>query len=171
MAKKKKRKSKFRFLLRFLLKLAVIAGAGYAVFTYVLCLYRQPGNNMFPAIHEGDLCIFYRLEESYLGDVVLYENQEGKEIIGRIVATGGQTVDFPEEGGYLVNNYQPTEEITYETHAAESSDVAFPLQLADDEVFIMNDFRQDTNDGRESGAVKKSKIRGKAIFILRRRGF
>ena len=40
-----------------------------------------------------------------------------------------------------------------------------------DEYFVLNDFRQLTTDSREQGAIKKSQIKGKLLFIMRRRNF
>ena len=82
---------------------------------------------------------------------------------------GGQSVDFPKEGGYTVDGYQPSEEITNQTFGADG--VKYPINVGDDEVFIMNDFRSDTDDSRQFGGVKKSDIYGKLLFLIRRRGF
>lgn len=165
------KKNKYGFLIRFLLKLLVMGGIFFLVLTYVLTFYRATGNSMFPSVKDGDLCILYKLEDSHTNDVVLYRAKDGKKKLGRIVAVGDQEVDFPEEGGYTVNGYQPAEEITYETYKDENSDVSFPVTLGTDEYFILNDFRSDTSDSREYSTLKKKDIEGKLIFILRRRGF
>lgn len=124
---------------------------------------------MFPFVKDGDLCIVYKLEEYTTGDVVAYKNKNGKTKIGRIVAVSGQAVDFPKEGGYTVDDYQPSEEITYQTFGAEGA--KYPVEVGNNEFFIMNDFRSDTNDSRQDGAIKKPKICGKLLFLIRRRGF
>ena len=124
---------------------------------------------MFPFVKDGDLCIVYKLDDYYTGDVVSYYDNNGKLKIGRVVAAAGQEVNFPDEGGYTVDGYQPTEEITYQTFGAEG--VKYPMEVGENEVFIMNDFRSDTKDSREIGPVKKTDIDGKLMFIVRRRGF
>lgn len=168
---KQKKKRKKHPIIKFLFKMLFLGVAGYLLFTYVLGVYRMSGPNMFPSIKDGDLCILYRLEDYHNDEIVLYKTGSGTMKLGRIIAAPGQTVDFMEEGGFTVNGYQPTEKIPYQTFAAEESKAVFPVTLAEDEVFIMNDFRSDTSDGREFGAVKKSDISGKLIFILRRREF
>lgn len=168
---KKKKKKKYAFLLNFLLKTAAIIGAVILLLTYVFEPYRVTGNTMSPFVRDGDLGVFYKLEGFYLNDVILYDDAEGNRRIGRIVATGGQTVNFPEEGGYEVNDYQPTEEVPYETYAAEGSGVTYPLLLGEDEYFVLNDFRSITTDSREIGSVHQSQIRGKLLFLFRRRSF
>lgn len=129
------------------------------------------GNTMSPYVRDGDLCIFYRLDKIYLNDIVLYEDANGENRVGRIIASNGQKVSFAEEGGYSIDDYQPIEENPYETYQSEKGNVRYPLQLNEDEYFILNDFRQITTDSRELGGIKKSQIKGKLLFLMRRRNF
>ena len=170
MQKKGKRKG-YWFLLWFFLKIAFLVGAGYLLLLYVIFPARLAGNNMFPMLKDGDLCIFFRLDEVGTGDIVFYETKDGKTHVGRVIAFGGQTIDFPENGGYLVNGYETAEELPYETYAAEKSMVSYPLELKEDEWFIMNDYRSDTKDSRMYGPIKTDEIKGKILYMMRRRGF
>lgn len=163
------KKKKLGSLAKLLIKIAVLVIIVVIVLTWILGLHRMTGNNMFPFVKDGDLCIVYKLDDYTTGDVVLYRNDEGKMKLGRIVAVGGQSVDFPKDGGYTVDGYQPSEEITYQTFGADG--VKYPIDVDDDEAFIMNDFRSDTDDSRQFGGVKKSDIDGKLLFLIRRRGF
>lgn len=156
-------------LAKLLIKIAVLAVVVFIVLTFVLGIHRMTGNNMFPFVKDGDLCIVYKLEDYTTGDVVAYRDNNDKIKIGRIVAVGGQSVDFPKEGGYTVDGYQPSEEITYQTFGAEG--VSYPIEVGENEFFIMNDFRSDTDDSRQSGSIKESDIDGKLLFLIRRRGF
>lgn len=157
--------------IRILVKTLILAGILAVALIFVFQIHRMTGNEMSPFVRDGDLCIFLRPGDSYLNDVVLYEDADGKKRVGRIVARGGQTVAFAEQGGYTVDGYQPTEEIPYETWPAEDGGAGDSVALAEDEYFILNDFRQLTNDSREMGAVKKSQIKGKLLFLMRRRNF
>ena len=170
MSKKTKKKSKYAFLYRFVFRMLFFITAVYLVLTYVVALYRMTGNNMFPNVKDGDLCVFYRPAELSIGEAVLYTDKDGMEHVGRIVAFPGQEVDFPETGGYLINGYSPSEQIPYETHKSEKKSIKYPVFLAEDEYFIMNDFRSDTSDSRENGVVKRNRITGSLVFIFRRRG-
>lgn len=161
---------KYGFLIRFFLKLAILMAVSFLIWTYIFCFYRVSGNNMFPNMKDGDLVFLYKLEDYYNNDVVLYKT-DNKMKLGRIVATAGQTVDFPEEGGYTVNDYLPSEEITYETANADSSDIIYPLTIENDSAYVLNDFRTDQKDSRIYGTISKEDIVGKVFFILRRRSF
>ena len=103
--------------------------------------------------------------------MVIYENASGQEQIGRVVASGGQTIDFPEQGGYTVNEYQPAEEIPFETYPSDNGYVTYPMELSEGEYFILNDFRNITDDSREQGAIRREQIKGELLFLMRHRGF
>lgn len=163
------KKHPYAFLFRFLAKTCALAAVVAAVLVWVLAFHRMTGNSMFPAVRDGDLCVFYKIGPCVLNDVVLYQDAGGLPHVGRIVATGGQTVSFPEEGGYLVDGYQPLEEIPYETYAAEGTQTL--LALPEDAYYILNDFRSDVSDSRTSGPVQAAQIKGKLLVLLRRRGF
>lgn len=167
----KGKKQNYGFLIRFLLKTGIMIGAAAVILVWVIGIYRMTGNNMFPSVRDGDLCVFYRFETCSLNDVVLYEDGNGDLRVGRIIAVGGQTIEFMENGGYEVDGYQALEEIPYETYASVMSPVEYPMTLSKDSCFILNDFRQDTADSREYGPVNQSRIKGKLLFLLRRRGF
>lgn len=171
MAERKPKKSKYRFVSRFLIKTGVIALAAAGVLVFFLQAYRMDGNQMFPSVRDGDLCFFYKLGTCTADDIVLYEDRNGELRAGRVIAVGGQTVDFPESGGYTVNGCEILDEIPYETYAAESGSVDYPVTLEEGQYFILNDFRPDTADSREYGPVDGTRIKGKLLFLLRRRGF
>ncbi len=166
-----RKKKRYGFLFRFLIRTVVFILVVILLLTFVFRLFRMTGNTMSPFVRDGDFCVFYRLENIYTNDVVLYEDENGTLHVGRIVASGGQTVDFPEVGGYEVDGYQPTEEVPYETYGAEKGKVSYPLELKEDEYFLLNDFRKMTSDSRQYGAIKREQIKGKLLFMMRRRNF
>lgn len=168
---KNHKKKKVGTIGRFFIKTGALVGIIVFALTQLIVIYRMDGNTMSPFVRDGDLVIFYRLENIYLNDVVVYEDANGKYHVGRVVAGNRQTVNFPESGGYQVNGYLPSEEITYETYKAEKSKVKYPIKLGSDEYFILNDFRKLTTDSREMGAIKKEQIKGKLLFLMRRRNF
>lgn len=164
-------KKTYSFLIRFILKTGSIIVGIILLFTFVFGINRMKGNIMFPSLRDGDLCVYYRLETPTINDVVLYEDSNGVKRAGRIVAVGGQEINFSDEGGFTVDGYTPSEEVPYETYKAEDSKVEYPLTLSLGSYFIMNDFRSITDDSRSFGEVDKSQVIGKLLFVLRRRNF
>ena len=155
------------YISKFVLKIVVIIAATWIFLNYVFGVFILRGNYMFPAVRDGDLCFTYRLEDYVIGDVVLYEH-EGKHRIGRIVALQGMDVDISEEGELYVDGAIPAEQIFYLT---DKGTTKYPCTVGEGEVFIINDFRSDTDDGRTYGPTKIKDLEGKCIFVLRRRGF
>ena len=125
---------------------------------------------MFPFIRDGDLVIGYRLQRPYLNGAVVYE-LDGKARIGRVVGMAGNEIDIAENGEITVNGIVPAEEVFYPTYQAEGSQIDFPLTVEEGKVFILNDFRSDTNDSRTFGTVDMEDVIGSVLLINRRRGF
>ncbi len=158
-------------VLKLLLKAALFLAALLVLFTLVFRIKRVEGNTMSPFLRDGDLCLFLHTTSVSQGDVVLYEDAEGTLKIGRVAAAGGQTVDFPGNGGYTVDGYETSEEVPYETFVDDTSTVRYPLTLEQDQLFILNDFRTIADDSRAFGPINRSQIRGSCFLLFRRRGF
>lgn len=169
--KKPKKKSALRMLIKFLLKLSVIAALFAGCWMYLLRPVYSQGNRMYPAIRDGDMCAVYQQGDFPLGTPVAYVTPDGEERFGRICAVAGDTVDFLDDGGYTVNGGQPSEEVVYPTYLAQNSKIRFPLEVPKDSYFILNDFRSDTDDSRSFGCISKENVVGKVVFLFRRRGF
>lgn len=161
-------KKKDHSLRNFIIKLAVIALTLYLALTLVLGVYRMNGNEMYPAVRDGDLCITYRLDEYYSRDIVVYQAADGIRF-ARVVARAGDTVDA-DEGGLLINGMHPMEEIFYPTDM-DNVRMSLPCEVGEGQVFVLNDFRSDLSDSRRYGLLSTEELQGKIILILRRRGF
>ena len=121
-------------------------------------------NNMFPSIKDGDLVVIEKFDkEVQLSDVVIYKNR-----LYRVIAKAGQEVDISKEGILTVNGMQPAESTNSLTNKGEKE---YPIKVPEGELFVLNDYREDTSDSREFGTIKESDIEGKVFFITRRRGF
>ena len=149
-----------RLAISLLIKIAAIVLAVWLVFIFVLGLTINYGNNMHPAVNDGDLVISLKLQRPYLNAAVLYRH-DGKTRTGRVVGLPGNVIDISEA----------LEDIYYPTYKAENSTVSFPYTVEEGKAFILNDYREDTLDSRSFGAVDMSDIDGPLILSLRRRGF
>ncbi len=168
--KKAPQKTTRQLLIGLLIKLAVAAALIWAVFTFVLGMSVHYGNNMYPAIRDGDLLVSYRMQKPFINAVVLYR-VNGKTEVGRVIALEGSVVDIAENGSLTVNGAMPSEEVFYATYPAENSAVSFPYTVEPGKVFILNDFRNDTNDSRTFGAIDRKDLQGPLLFAARRRNF
>lgn len=150
------------------LRLAVITLAVWILFSQVFVLTQCEGMGMFPAIEDGDLILGYRLQETFeKNDVVIY--QRGDSIyLGRIVAFENDYVDLNDSGSLIVNGSTQGGEIMYPTYAKEGME--YPYRVQEGHLFVLGDYRTQTQDSRDFGSIPLDNILGKVITIVRRRG-
>lgn len=164
---KKKRTIK-NDLVDLIVRLVIIAVIIWAVFTFVFGLFVNNGVGMEPSIQDRDIIIYYRLDKHYItNEAVVYE-AKGKLHLGRIIAQGGDTVEITDRGlevnGYVQQDYKNKGDTL-----AVRGGTGYPVTLADDEVFILGDNRENTLDSRMFGAVKLANIKGIVQLVIRRR--
>jgi signal peptidase I len=124
---------------------------------------------MYPRLRDGDLILYYRLEQDYqIGDVVTFKLNDST-FWARIVAQGGDVVEVTEDGQLLVNGNVQQEEIFYPTEP-EVGDVIYPYTVEEGSYFVLSDYRTISLDSRKYGAISKKDLDGKVITVLRRRG-
>lgn len=157
---KKKNKQIWGFIQRILITCVALVLLNKFVVTATIYY----DNNMFPSIKDGDLVVVEKYDKDIqLSDVVIYKNR-----LYRVIAKSGQEVDISKEGILTVNGMQPAESTNSLTAKGDKS---YPLMVPEGEIFVLNDYREDTSDSREFGTIKESDIDGKVFFITRRRGF
>lgn len=150
-------------------KIVMVALCGYLALVYLFGVGIVSGEGMYPRLRDGDMVIFYRLEaEQNVNDVIAY-SKNGTQHYGRIVALGGDKVELNEDGQLVVNGSVQQEEVFSATNA-EGRATVFPVQLAEDEVFVLGDNREYAQDSRDFGPVARTEIEGKVISLLRNRG-
>lgn len=151
-----------------LIRVSFLLLALWVLFTHVFLITQASGSAMFPAVKDGDLIIGFRLERDYAkNDVVVY-TADGKTRIGRIAARGDDVVTLDDSGTLLVNGTAQSGEILYPTYAKEGME--YPYRVPEGEVFILGDYRTQTEDSRDFGSIPLEDVQGKVITILRRRG-
>jgi len=152
---------------RLLIRIAVLAVAGWVLFGWVFIFAQASGSSMFPAVKDGDLLFGYRLQKSYAkNDVVLYQ-QEEKLCVGRVLGRAGDRIEMSDTGVLMVNGSVQSGEILYPTYAKDGLD--YPYIVPEGSVFILGDYRTQAKDSRDFGPVALTEIKAKVITLLRRR--
>ncbi len=155
-------------IVHLLIKVTVVCACFVLAFTFVFGVVRCNEVSMQPAIQDGDVVVFYRLDKQFdVSDVVVVKHQ-GQYLTGRVVAVAGDTVDITDEG-LIVNGARQIElNITAETRRFVSG-VDLPLTLGEGQVFLLGDNRTEATDSRIYGPANARDIYGKIITIVRRR--
>ncbi|NLB90480.1 MAG: signal peptidase I [Clostridiales bacterium] len=171
--KKKKKPVFIKDLFDLLIKIGLIVLAFYLMGTYLFGVHRVSLPNMEPNVKDGDLVFFYRLDKEFVAGDIAVMQREGKLDIQRVIAIGGDTVDIDEENlrvnGYVQHSLENVYTSGKTMRYAEGID--FPVTLAENEIFLLGDKREDATDSRIYGPVKKEDTLGKIMLVLRRRGF
>ena len=155
-------------ILFLLLKIAGILLAFALIFTFIFGIFRYQEPGMAPALKDGDLVIYYRLDKQYLLQDTVVLEFEGEKQVRRVIATAGDTVDITEDGLLVNGALQQEPDIYFPTNAYEEG-VRFPITLSEGQIFVLGDSREHATDSRIYGAVEVKDTLGKVMTLLRRR--
>lgn len=157
-------------LIFLLLKIAIFIILLAMMFLFVFGIYRCSDNMMSPAFKDGDLAIYYRLQNEYHSSDMVVLEKDGEMQIRRIIAKSGDSVEITEEG-LKINGYLQQEAGIYTETLPYTEGISFPLTVGRDEYFVLGDNRTNAKDSRIYGTVSKEEIKGTVITLLRHRGF
>lgn len=126
--------------------------------------------DMHPRISPRDLVIYYRWNPTNQTSRVMIYEKNGEFHLGRIVARPGDNVEIKSSGGLYVNGAVVGEaDIYYETKPYQN-EVKYPLKLAENQYFLLGDYREGAKDSRYFGPVEASELKGEVIAIIRKSG-
>ena len=154
----------------FFSRLVLLVLLFWILFGVVFGIKPMPNEDMAPRISAGDLMLFYRLDKKLSNSDVIVFKKDGKWYTGRIVARVGDSVEITEDSELKVNGSIVIENDIYYKTPKYDDYVSYPLTLADDEYFILCDYREGAKDSRYFGPVRDKEIKGKVITVIRRSG-
>jgi len=168
----KKKRSTTRSIIEWV---AVVGGAlivALVIRAFFLAAFYIPSESMVPTLQKGDRVLVnklsYKLHDVHRGDVVVFgrppnEPDNGiKDLIKRVIGLPGETIEV-RDCKVLING-QPLSE-SYVKSWTRTCTYA-PHQIGSDEVFVMGDNRDDSQDSRYFGPIKESLIVGRAFVIV-----
>lgn len=154
------------------------------LFVFAARLVGVSGQSMYPTLvggvneteRSGDYLV---LESNFLkssfdcGDIVVAcvpQFQNGKPIVKRVIATGGQTVDFQRDtAGVIhvcVDGRMLEEPYIYQPMDADKiPSGSYPAKVPEGSYFLLGDNRNNSTDSRVIGFVDGRYIVGKAILV------
>ena len=146
---------------QFVLGCPLMALTFYIIFHYVIGIAFVEGNSMEPVLGQGELVVFYRLEQNYgKGDIVLVRRGSLPPEVKRIAACGGAGIDLNEEGLLVIDG-----ETCLGTEPAEEG-IVFPYDVPARSFFVMGDNRAGSEDSRKYGGVGEEEIAGRVFLHL-----
>ena len=156
-------------IFQLLLKIVLIILAVILVFTFMYGMARINDVSMKPAIKDGDLVMYYRLDKRFVsGDIAVFK-KDGRTTTGRVVAVAGDTVDITKDGLMITGATQISQDIYFDTTQFQNG-VDFPITVGEGQIFVLGDNRPEASDSRIYGCINIKDVKGKAIAVIRTRG-
>ena len=160
-----------RELLNTAIYLLCVLGAVWLVITFVGQRTEVEGASMENTLHNGDNLIVdklsYRFHDPERFDIIVFpfQFQDNTYYIKRIIGLPGETVQIMDDGSIYINGEKLEEDYGMEVIKPETiGRAAEPIELGDDEYFVMGDNRNNSSDSRTDmvGNIKRENIIGKA---------
>ena len=160
-----------RELLNTAIYLLCVLGAVWLVITFVGQRTEVEGASMENTLHNGDNLIVdklsYRFHDPERFDIIVFpfQFQDNTYYIKRIIGLPGETVQIMDDGSIYINGEKLEENYGMEVIKPETIGRASePIELGDDEYFVMGDNRNNSSDSRTDmvGNIKRENIIGKA---------
>lgn len=168
--KKRRNQADLREIRSFVFRFVFLIVFSALLFGCVFGIRPIKNEDMTPRMSAGDLVLFFRLDKKIYNNEVVVLKKNGTWYISRVVAKGGDIVEITDEATLKVNGSIVIESHIYYTTPQYVSDVTYPLELKDDEYFVLCDYREGAKDSRYFGPVRKNEIKGKVITVIRRSG-
>ncbi len=122
-------------------------------------------SSMFPTLKENEIILVnkltYILNQPLRGDIVVFQPPNAQEhYVKRIIGLPGEEIEIRDGAVYVDQNRIEEPYISVETDGVYS-----PIQLSDNEFFVMGDNRGNSMDSRAFGPIASQTIVGKAIMV------
>lgn len=155
-----------RRLLGSIFRLLVLIAVAAWVFMTFFGIRIVHGNEMYPALYDGDLVLCNVRSEYRKNDIVFY-TAEGRPHTGRVVAKGGDWVDISQDGTLRVNGTAQVDQIPFHTEQPDGWEGS--RMVPEGCVFILGDFRTRAEDSRKFGCIPLEEVQAKVIAVFRHR--
>ena len=168
-----KMKNILKEILSISIYLLLVFCAAYLIVTYVGQRTQVSGSSMETTLSDGDHLIVdkisYRFNEPERFDIIVFPFQYDTDTyyIKRIIGMPGETIQIDDDGNIYVDG-----EVLDENYGREviqnPGRAADPIQLGDDEYFVMGDNRNNSSDSRDPsvGNIHRKDIIGRAFIRI-----
>lgn len=147
------------------------------IFTFLIRPARVDGDSMQETLHDGEMLIISDIAITpKRGDILVFQkinSMHPAPIVKRVIATEGETVDIDfDTWTVTVTDTDGHTHVLNEsyrklaTDARVTSDLEYPIEVGEGQLFVMGDNRNHSLDSRSSviGLVNKNEVIGKVLL-------
>ncbi len=163
------RPSTTRWLIETVVLIVAAVLVAQGIKTLVVQPFVIPTGSMIPTIEIGNRVLAEKLTFRFgrnpqPGDIVVFDDPNGQhpQLIKRVIAVEGQTVDLRDDG-VAVDGRLLVEPYTYAKPTTTGS-VPLPVVVPAGQVWLMGDNRPESGDSRYFGPVRLNTVRGRAFW-------
>lgn len=162
-----------RVFVRLAVMAAVVLSLTWVFHTFAYQIFAIPSGSMEDTFTSGDSVFVEKLSSHAhnpeQGDIIVFRDPlNPRDLIKRVIATGGQTVDLV-DGKVVVDGVTLDEPYTEgkrsEPFKKTGVPISYPYTVPEGELWVMGDNRTSSQDSRYFGSVKVSSVVGHALFV------
>ena len=148
-----------------LLQTLLIAGILFAAVNLITARIRVEGNSMEPSLHNGQFVVVnrlaYQFDEPTRGDIVVFyfPLDTERRFIKRVVGSPGDRVQIT-NGQVFVNG-----NLLDEPYIAAAPSYSGDWQVGEQQVFVLGDNRNNSEDSQNWGMLPMNEVIGKAVLV------
>ncbi len=139
------------------------------IFTFFFKISTVSGRSMENTLYDGDNLLITAVDKDIKqGDVVVISqpNIYNLVLIKRVIATGGQTVEFDKKSGAVIVDGVPLEEDYTKEKITKFSGMEKSYVVPKGKLFVMGDNRNNSSDSRDSniGMIDERYVLGTVFY-------
>lgn len=160
-------------ILKWIIDIIAVVAAGIFFIMYMCDTADMVGNSMAPILNNADRVLINKISYSIGSpgrfDVIVYEDEDGKQTIKRIIGLPGEKIKIENSKIYIKNSDGETVlQDKYFKDKFEPGYVSEYVEIPMGQYFVMGDSRNVSEDSRFEyvGNIKEENILGKAWLIF-----
>ena len=144
--------------------LTIVAAVAVLIATLILPVLQIEGTSMEPTLSNGDIVLLTKTTRFTRGELCGF-TWNNKLLIKRVIGLPGDWIEIDTDGNIYLNG-DKLDEPYVQQKALGECDLEFPLQVPQEQYFVVGDMRESSIDSRNSliGCIPKDQIVGKVFF-------
>lgn len=136
--------------------------------TFIVTPVRVNGTSMYSTLNDGEIMILNKINYKFTDikrfDIVVVKTENNK-IIKRVIGLPGETLKYEDNVLYINGQEVKESYLKEKTEDFNINELGYK-KIPQDCYFVMGDNRDNSNDSRIIGCVKRKQIKGKTSLVI-----